>query len=113
MKRLWRRFWPWLVLLAAAVGLSLLWGCPIRQLAGIGCPLCGISRALLAAVRLDFSAAFRYHPLWPVLPSALIAAALMERKRPGSAKPLGLTVLFLTLAVYAVRLYLRDPVVFP
>ncbi|MBR4393769.1 MAG: sugar kinase [Oscillospiraceae bacterium] len=36
MKRLWRRFWPWLVLLAAAVGLSLLWGCPIRQLAGIG-----------------------------------------------------------------------------
>ena len=113
MKRLWLRFLPWLVLLAVAVGLSLLWGCPIRQLLGLGCPLCGISRALLAAARLDFLSAFRFHPLWPLLPAALLWGILLERKKTGSAKPLGLAVLILALAVYVVRLVLRDPVVFP
>ena len=90
-----------------------LWGCPIRQLLGLGCPLCGFSRALLAALRLDFPAAFGYHPLWPVFPPALVLSVWLEGRRPGSAKPLGLAVLLLALAVYALRLSLRDPVVFP
>ena len=113
MKRLWLRLWPWLLVLGKAVGLSVLWGCPIRQLLGLGCPLCGFSRAMLSALRLDFPAAFRFYPLWPVLPVALLAALLLERRKPGGAKPLGLAVLVLALAVYALRLYLRDPVVFP
>ena len=113
MKQLWLRLLPWLLVLAAAVGLSVAWGCPMRQLLGQGCPFCGFSRAMLAALRLDFPGAFRYHPLWPVFPAALGLSLWLEHRKPGSAKPLGLAVLILALAVYALRLYLRDPVVFP
>ena len=39
-------------------------GCPIRWLFHIPCPFCGMTRAHLAALRLDFAAAFAYHPLF-------------------------------------------------
>ena len=35
-------------------------GCPFRFFFGISCPGCGMTRALLAALRLDFAAAFSY-----------------------------------------------------
>ena len=95
------------------IGLSFLIGCPVRQLFGVGCPLCGMSRALLSALRLDLSAAFRFHPLWPAVIPAFAAALWLERRRPGSAKGLGLGLLFLFLAVYAWRLLQQDPVVRP
>ena len=41
--------------------------CPIRSLTGIPCPGCGMTRAWLAALRLDILGAFRYHPMfWSV-----------------------------------------------
>lgn len=41
--------------------------CIPRYFTGIICPACGMSRAWLAALRLDLSAAFFYHPLfWSV-----------------------------------------------
>ena len=42
--------------------------CPFRFFFGISCPGCGMTRALLAALRLDFAAAFSYHPLFFLLP---------------------------------------------
>ncbi len=47
-------------------------GCPIRFLTGISCAGCGMSRAWLSLLRLDFAAAFAYHPLFWVPPCALI-----------------------------------------
>lgn len=42
-------------------------GCPFRNLTGIPCPGCGMSRAWLAFLRLDILAAFRFHPMfWSV-----------------------------------------------
>lgn len=35
--------------------------CPYLHLFGIQCPGCGMTRAVLAALRLDFSAAFHHH----------------------------------------------------
>ncbi|MDO4337664.1 MAG: DUF2752 domain-containing protein [Eubacteriales bacterium] len=55
-----------------AAGLLLLCGacvfykCPVRLLFHIDCPGCGMTRAVLSALRLDFNAAFRYHSLFPV-----------------------------------------------
>lgn len=41
--------------------------CLVRLVLGIPCPTCGISRAWLAALHLDFKAAFSYHPMfWSV-----------------------------------------------
>ena len=54
-----------LALLAAAIALlSRIFGstCPTYTLFSVCCPFCGMTRAHLAALRLDFAAAFSYHP---------------------------------------------------
>lgn len=60
----------WLSVLIAGtviVLLNLLFGtvCPFRILFGLPCPGCGMTRALTALLRLDFSSAVRLHPLSP------------------------------------------------
>ncbi len=40
--------------------------CPINFIFKIGCPFCGMTRAHLSALRLDFASAFSYHPLFPL-----------------------------------------------
>lgn len=60
-----------LTVLMAAVGLVwliLLPGCPVRNLTGIPCPGCGMSRAWWAWLRLDVDAAFAYHPMFWAVP---------------------------------------------
>lgn len=43
-------------------------GCVFLYFLGIPCPGCGMTRALLALLRLDLAAAFSYHPLIFVMP---------------------------------------------
>ena len=38
--------------------------CPLYAFFGICCPYCGMTRAHLAALRLDFAQAFYYHPVF-------------------------------------------------
>ena len=40
-----------------------LFACPFRTLTGLPCPICGITRSVLLALRGDISASFRTHPL--------------------------------------------------
>jgi hypothetical protein len=47
--------------------------CLLRVLLGIPCPACGLTRATIAAARLDLGAAIAFHPLSLPL---LVAAAL-------------------------------------
>lgn len=54
--------------------------CPFLYFFGIPCPGCGMTRALIAAARLDFKAAFYYHPLFLVV---IIAAVYMLLKLTG------------------------------
>lgn len=53
---------------SGAIVLSNVFGtaCPIRLISGLPCPACGMTRACMAALRFDFSAAFYYHPLFPL-----------------------------------------------
>ena len=53
-------------------------GCIFRLVTGIPCPGCGMTRAWLAALRLDFAAAFAYHPLFWVVPIAFVLAFVRE-----------------------------------
>ncbi len=48
--------------------------CAVRRLTGYPCPGCGMTRAVLSALRLDFRAAFAYHPLWVTLPLLFVLA---------------------------------------
>lgn len=46
-------------------------GCLFRNLTGIPCPGCGMTRAWLSALRLDILAAFQHHPLFWSVPLLL------------------------------------------
>lgn len=42
--------------------------CIFQTLLGIPCPGCGMTRAILSALRLDLKAAFLYHPMFWSMP---------------------------------------------
>lgn len=87
-------------------------GCPFRFFFGISCPGCGMSRALLAALRLDFAAAFSFHPLFFLLPLFLLCYYLdpwIDWSRHTRLLIFGIA---LFIGVYLIRLLiLHDPVV--
>ncbi len=56
---------------AGSAAVPALWSCPLRALAGIPCPGCGLTRALVAALRGDLAASLRFHPLGPVVLATL------------------------------------------
>ena len=89
--------------------------CPIKALLGVSCPGCGMTRALLSCLRLDFAAAFHYHPLfWAVVPVLCLLFFFHVRKnRRGYAWTLGISIALLLL-VYLLRMLLGagDVVVF-
>ena len=86
------------------------WGitCPIRYITGISCAGCGMSRAWLSLLRLNFEAAFAYHPLfWLPIPAA--ALVLLRNRMPKRAYCWGMgAVCALFLAVYLYRLIFTE-----
>lgn len=64
-----------LALGATALALYLLdLGCVFKGITGLSCPGCGMTRAWLAALKLDLAAAVAYHPLFWTVPLALLLA---------------------------------------
>lgn len=87
-------------------------GCPIRFVTGISCAGCGMTRAWLCVLALDFPAAFYYHPLWPLVPAAGLVWLLKAKIPPGIRRVLAYGAVILFLAVYLFRLLdPSDPVV--
>ena len=82
-------------------------GCPIKFLTGISCMGCGMTRAYLSLLRLDFAGAFRYHPLFPI---PVIAAILFLFRSRISQKIVKL-LLFTTIVLFSIIYLLRilDP----
>lgn len=79
-------------------------GCPIRYFLGVSCPGCGMTRAWIALLRLDFSGAFHFHPLFWTAP--FIAAVFLFEDQIDFKKYRWLIVLAAALffLVYIVRL---------
>ena len=42
--------------------------CPIKFFTGISCPGCGMTRAVISCLKLDFASAFAHHPMVFSLP---------------------------------------------
>ena len=86
--------------------------CIIKTLTGISCPGCGMTRACLALLRLDFSAALYYHPLSIYLIIAIpIMIVLYLRDQDKLCKFILIISAIIMLAVYFYRfLIVRTPV---
>lgn len=79
-------------------------GCPIKFLTGISCAGCGMTRALLHALQLDFKTAFYYHPLWPLTP-VLILLILFNQKLGKKICSAALVVIItFFMIIYIIRL---------
>lgn len=94
----------------------LFWKCPPLYLFGIPCPGCGLTRAHLAALQLDFSKAFYYHPLFFIaIPTILyvIHKRVLPKRFPVKVETiLCILLLTLTFGVYFYRLFIsKSPVV--
>lgn len=61
------------VLIFAAILYFLPISCVFLELTGIPCPGCGMTRALLAALQLDFNTAFSYHAMFWSIPILYVA----------------------------------------
>ena len=87
-------------------------GCPFRFFFGISCPGCGMTRALLAALHLDFAAALSFHPLFFLLPLFLLGYYLDPWIDWSRHTFLFIFGIVLFVGVYLIRLLvLHDPVV--
>jgi hypothetical protein len=109
-KETWKPYLPYLkLILTLAVLLAVMSllqvPCIIKYLTGISCPGCGMSRACISALQLDFAAAFAYHPLWIALPFSLGGLLLCKIRgyRRAFAILLSISVLLL-VAVYLWRM---------
>lgn len=121
LSRLPSRFVIKLIILCTFIGVLLFWvmmdwPCLFRRITGIPCIGCGLSRAWLAALRLDFYSAFRHHPMFWSIP-VLMLLALFDGKlfRKDIWNRILLILLPAGLIVcYIIRLvvYLRGNVVF-
>lgn len=106
-----------IIFFLAVSGIILLvfYHCPFLYFFGIPCPGCGMTRALLSAVRFDFREAFYYHPLFGVV---IVFIIYMLLKCTGKIKvsreaenKLLLAVSMLFIAVYIIRFIAGSEVV--
>ena len=102
-----------IILLFALIAVFYLsFGCPVRLLTGISCPGCGMTRAVLALLRLDIGLAIEMHPLVFLLPVAAAVYLLRKRIPKKAMSALCVFALILLTAVYFVRLNGQSDIVY-
>ena len=83
-------------------------GCPIKFLTGVSCPGCGMTRAWLSALSLDFVHAFAYHPLYWSVPALMVLALVGSSIWHKVRRAVFVTALIAFLGVWVIRLALPD-----
>lgn len=83
-------------------------GCPIKFVTGISCLGCGMTRAWLSVLKLDFSSAFYYHPLFMLPPVAVIVYLIKSKINLKIYKIIMLTIVAAFITMYLYRLLFTD-----
>ncbi|MHB8962636.1 MAG: DUF2752 domain-containing protein [Saccharofermentanales bacterium] len=86
--------------------------CLLRRTIGIPCPGCGMTRATFALLRLDFAAAFTFHPLvYIIVPFIIVLSVLLLTKRTTFKKstPYIIAIMACMVIVYIIRMILFYP----
>ena len=87
--------------------------CMIRNVTGYPCPGCGMTRAHIEVLKLNFKKAFNYHPLF-MLPSIIFLVVMLRNKSKianyiYNNNFITITVLIIFIAVYVVRFIMLFP----
>ncbi|WP_157154692.1 DUF2752 domain-containing protein [Brachyspira murdochii] len=87
--------------------------CLIKRTTGFPCPACGMTRAHIEAIRLNFKKAFYYHPLF-LFPAIIFAVIILKNKSKianyiYNNNYIIFTFLFIFIVVYIVRFVLLFP----
>ncbi|OON88060.1 hypothetical protein BXO88_02515 [Oribacterium sp. C9] len=89
--------------------------CPIKFLTGVSDAGCGMSRAWMCVLRMDFKTAFYYHPLW-MLPVPAVLVFVIRGKLPVRVYRILVTIFVSAfIIVYLYRMFFmpdQDIVVF-
>lgn len=83
-------------------------GCPIKFLTGISCFGCGMTRAWLSVLRLDWKSAFYYHPAFWLPPPMLLLYLFKNKINIKIYKFFIFTAILLFAIIYIVRLIQAD-----
>lgn len=86
-------------------------GCPIKFITGISCPGCGMTRAVLSILKLNFKEAFYYHPLVYILPFAAIVLLFKERFSRKFYNAFMIFCVILLMTVYVIRIIVPNEIV--
>ena len=78
--------------------------CPIKFITGISCAGCGMSRAWMAFLQLDIAKAFAYHPLFWLVPIAVIMLLCKYKINIKIYKIIIFTIIIMFAIVYMCRL---------
>lgn len=83
-------------------------GCPIKFLTGVSCPACGMTRAWVLAFTFHFGEAWRFHPLFFLIPVIILFILFKEKigEKLFSGVMLSFAVIF--IAVWLVRMFNPD-----
>ena len=82
--------------------------CMFRRVTGLPCLTCGMSRAWLCALRLDFAGAFFWHPLFWTVPLIALTLIFFGARHRWVRRGL-IACLFLFAVVWVVRMLLLFP----
>lgn len=86
--------------------------CLLKELVGIPCPGCGMTRAYLSLLRLDFKKAFYFHPLFWTIPFIVIMIVFQEISfwnRLYKNKWIWIILIILFITVYIIRMIIYFP----
>ena len=89
--------------------------CLVEAIIGIPCPGCGLTRATIAFITLDFPRAFQMHPLFLLayLDIALVSLAILTGKVSDISRNILIVSLVLFIGVYAYRMVTMYPLIAP
>ena len=84
--------------------------CPFRIMFGFSCPGCGMSRAIIALLHLDFMQAIHYHPLVICIPFIIFLFFRITSGMTKGTSKLLMVLVALFLTVYIIRIYIGSDV---
>ena len=109
MKRNKNSLLVFIILVILTYGILQVFGitCPIKFITGVSCPGCGMTRAYLSLLRLDFKSAYYYHPLFVLPALGLIIYIFRDKFSKKFLRGLEIFFVLVFLIVYVFRM--MDP----